>query len=305
MKTIDPSPLDESEEPGETTRAPTSSIDDASNPLDAAPASHADGAVDDQVVVPSATIDPPTPGRTPRRWWKRVFRFLIAIIAVGAVAAGVVFAWPIVNDRVLQPVETNSQDTAAIQSELGAALDSIDALEAEVGQLRTNISALDADRTDDLATIADEIDAVDVRIDEVDTRLESLAESQETSAAAGLALSDRLSELKAMELLSRARLFLYQANYGLAAEDVGSARAILADIDGDEPSRTLAIERLDVVLGALPDRPVAASGDLDIAWRALLGEVPAIALSPPAAPATTTTTALGSTTTPGAVTTQP
>jgi hypothetical protein len=43
-------------------------------------------------------------------------------------------------------------------------------------------------------------------------------------------------------------------------------------------------------MGALPDRPVVASDDLDIAWQVLLGDVPAPSTSSTVPPSTTSTT---------------
>jgi len=82
-----------------------------------------------------------------------------------------------------------------------------------------------------------------------------------------------------MELLSRARLFMYQSNFGLARQDVQIARDLLAEIQPDAPqplARELeaVIQRLDMTLSNLPDFPVAASDDLDIAWQILLSGLP-------------------------------
>ena len=80
-------------------------------------------------------------------------------------------------------------------------------------------------------------------------------------------LATQVTMLRSMELLSRARLFLYQANYGLAEQDVAAARALI-------PTDTAVGEevalRLDRVIESLPDRPVTAADDLDIAWQLLL-----------------------------------
>ncbi len=101
--------------------------------------------------------------------------------------------------------------------------------------------------------------------------------SNDTEAAAELARQVEL--LKGMELMSRARLFMFQSNYGLAEQDVQAASDILAGVrdgtSGDEAaSISVAVARLDQVLAALPSFPVAARDDLDIAWLALLGRVP-------------------------------
>ena len=92
-------------------------------------------------------------------------------------------------------------------------------------------------------------------------------------------LERQINLLKSMELLSRARLFLYQSNFGLARGDVQVARDLLAEIQPDAPEPLDAeiaetILRLDLVLKNLPSFPVAASDDLDIAWQILLQGIP-------------------------------
>ena len=101
----------------------------------------------------------------------------------------------------------------------------------------------------------------------------------------------QVSMLRSMELLSRARLFLFEADYGLARRDVEAARNILAAvpaIEGDAEVLTETVFRLDRTLANLPDRPVVASNDLDIAWAVLLGQIPP---APPAVEETPPTTA--------------
>lgn len=91
--------------------------------------------------------------------------------------------------------------------------------------------------------------------------------------------------LRSMKLLSRARLFLFQSNFGLAEQDVQIARDLLSEIAADYPETDAAlmnevIFRLDRTLDQLPEWPVTAADDLDIAWSVLLGDT-----QPPGTPA--------------------
>jgi hypothetical protein len=77
------------------------------------------------------------------------------------------------------------------------------------------------------------------------------------------------------------RWFLYESNFGLAKQDVQSARAILAATQASAPepeSKDLAevVNRLDLAIARLPEFPVVASDDLDIAWQVLLQGIPQI-----------------------------
>jgi hypothetical protein len=93
------------------------------------------------------------------------------------------------------------------------------------------------------------------------------------------ALRRDLSVLQAMELLNRSRLYMLQANYGIAAQDARAARAALEGLRGQVPDYQSAaleawIARLDLALSSLPDAPVVAADDLEIAWRMLSAGLP-------------------------------
>jgi hypothetical protein len=86
-------------------------------------------------------------------------------------------------------------------------------------------------------------------------------------------------------------LYLAQSNFGLAREDVKSARDLLAALqnESENAARGQAIARLDLALGNLPAFPVVAAGDLEIAWQILMsGEAPAAATPAPTVEATPT-----------------
>ncbi len=258
---------------------------------------------DDDASLPDSqsTPDPLTPPK--RGLVRRLIRFALFVgVLVGLVAA-VIYVAPIVNDRVIQPVETNTADTAELQTAVDNASARIDELETQSASLGAELDAVSAtvdgnsETTASLVTRVDDIDALlaaqTTRIDDLDDLAATLGEELETAQSA---TALEIEFLKSTELLSRARLFLYQANYGLAAQDVQSARDLLAALqanqgdDGPVAPTTLtdALVRIDLVLAALPGRPVAASDDLDIAWRLLLDEplspLVASAAAPPTAP---------------------
>jgi len=85
-------------------------------------------------------------------------------------------------------------------------------------------------------------------------------------------------------VLARARLYLAESNFGLAREDVRSARELLVELEAGSNDEVLtqAISRLDLALGNLPAFPVVASGDLEVAWQILMtGETIATATPVP------------------------
>lgn len=93
-------------------------------------------------------------------------------------------------------------------------------------------------------------------------------------------LSRQVQVLKAMQLLNRSRLLMLQNNWGQAETDVDNARQVLIALQAEAPDyqqETLRrwIQRLDLVLASLPETPVLAADDLEIAWRLLAAGLPA------------------------------
>jgi hypothetical protein len=120
------------------------------------------------------------------------------------------------------------------------------------------------------------------RLDEIQATLEK--EIQTSHDETLLQLKHEVMFTRALDMLGRARLYLAQSNFGLAREDVNSARDLLAALQNKtkDEARGQAISRLDLALGNLPAFPVVAAGDLEIAWQILMsGESPATAMPAP------------------------
>jgi hypothetical protein len=208
---------------------------------------------------------PSAPGRTTerrpgpaRRFVVRLLRIVVASAVIGGLAATVYVGWPIIAERYLAPVQTNTTDLGALRAR-------IEALEQQVGEMTAADATVDA-RLEDHQRLLAMLDAAD-------------AAAQDEGRA-------QVRVLKAMELMSRARLFLFQSNYGLAEQDVRAARDILRPLAGgtafvDGAAIGVAVDRLERTMAALPDFPVAARDDLDIAWLAMLGQVPPAATAAP------------------------
>jgi hypothetical protein len=65
----------------------------------------------------------------------------------------------------------------------------------------------------------------------------------------------------------------------MARQDIQMARALLIEVQPDAPASladdlTEILYRLDLTLSNLPNFPVAARDDLDIAWQVLLAGLP-------------------------------
>ncbi|HEX2996398.1 MAG TPA: hypothetical protein VHP14_16350 [Anaerolineales bacterium] len=256
---------------------------------------------------------PPRPsfGQRVRRFFDFLLRLIATLIILGVIGLGLYYGLPLLYQKYIVPVEQNTANVTELQSwqeqtdkKLDDLQSRLDALETEQEQHTEALTELDG-RVGDLET---EIDAHTKSLEALE-QMQSELQAQDKATSAEL--QSQINILKAMELLSRARLYIYQSNYGLAKQDIQIARDLLAEVDRNEPNSSTndlnaVIRRLDLVLSDLPNFPVAASDDLDIAWQILLSGLPQTGPTPGPTPAPTfTPTAAASVTPTAEVTVEP
>lgn len=244
--------------------------------------------------VALAAPDPDQPTRIRRfgRGLWRLIKWLLILVILAGIVAAIWFGWPEVNRRFIQPISDNTAELNTLDGRLDDTRTQLSELQAEVDaaiaaqgglpeRLATAESSL-AELSETVDELAGSTRAIDRMVTNHTNRLDALEEAE-----AALALRQEVTEtetvrqiglLRSMELLSRARLFLYQSNFGLAEQDVQAARNLLAELQADYPEADTALMtevvfRLDRTLDQLPDRPVVAADDLDIAWAVLLGDI--------------------------------
>jgi hypothetical protein len=221
----------------------------------------------------------PSFGERVRGFFNFLARLLLTLIILGLFGIGLYLLLPLLYQKYILPVQEN---TTQLQQLSDQQLQNQQA----VADLQTRLSALEAEQTRQAESFTD----FDQRLSEIETEIAARSESlatleqmqatlQSHSEATSAELGRQINLLKGMELLSRARLFMYQSNFGLAKQDIQSARDLLLTIQPDAPESlandlTAVILRLDLTLSNLPNFPVAASDDLDIAWQILLGGLP-------------------------------
>ncbi len=228
-------------------------------------------------------------------------------IAYGIPALDRAYLEPVRNNTAaIADLEAQAKlDAAQYSGQLAVLQERITALEV---QNDTNLNTIDSLQTqlEQLVPLAAEQEALAEQVNALDTALQALdqalaqaqnensatfAELQETltgnqesldAITAELAANDfpldqayaDLQVVKAMALLTRAQVFTFQANYGLAAADIEAARTLLIDLDGDPALEGLdlspILNRLSLALGSLPDSPDLASADLSVAWELLV-----------------------------------
>lgn len=245
-------------------------------------------AVETRAIVPSVEppAAPPPPQSTGPSLGQRIGRFvrflftlILILLLLGGIGAGLYFGLPFVYEKYVLPVQQNTAQLAGLQTQQAQS-------EQAIADLQSKLSAVEAAQTEQASSLSDlgaRVSDLEKEIAAHTQTLAALDEMQKQLAEQGQAANAELSRqvdlLRAMELLSRARLFMYQSNFGLAKVDVQTARDILADVQPTAPEPLAAelkevLLRLDLTLSNLPSFPVAASDDLDIAWQVLLGGLP-------------------------------
>ena len=232
-------------------------------------------------VTPQLEAPPSRPGF--RQQARRFFEFLLRLISwaiiLTVIGGGLYFGLPLLYQRYMLPVQENTAELRQLREQQVQSAQII-------ADLQTRLAAMEmqqAQQAESLTAMGGRLSNIEKEIDAHTESLAALEKMQVTlqaqDDAASAELKRQVDLVKSMELLSRARLFMYQSNFGLAEQDVQSARDLLAMTRSDAPE-TLADEldavllRLDLTLTNLPNFPVTASNDLDVAWQILLGEVP-------------------------------
>lgn len=241
-----------------------------------------DVAKEENPAIGQPSIKESSSQKTGNRTLRIVVRILIAVLILAALGAAAYFGIPYFYEKVLNPLESNTSRVSELAN----------THKTDMDRLETEISALQ-----------DQISALELRVDDIESSIAShsasLATLEEMQAALQLNLDMHKNEVlsqvdkqltltRSLELLSRSRLYLSQSNYGLAETDITEGRALLYSlltaVSADEiKGLKVVISRLDLALDNLPEYPVVAVYDVDIAWKLLvdgLPNVPAVAVTP-------------------------
>jgi hypothetical protein len=184
------------------------------------------------------------------------------VIFIGGIGALLYFGLPYINQTFIAPVERNTAQIKKLETEISALQTQLDEINARVATLETTVEAY--------SVSIQKLESMQAELD---------AQLKANNDKILLDLKHEVMMTRALDTLARARLYLAQSNFGLAKLDVQSARDLLAELLAETNDELLSqvLTRLDLALGNLPDFPVVASGDLEIAWQILMsGKAPVI-----------------------------
>jgi hypothetical protein len=237
------------------------------------------------VAVPSG----PSFGQRVGRFFAFLLRLVSLVILLSLLSLALYLVLPWLYQKFITPVEQNTAQVRELQSRQEQTDKQLADLQTRLGTLETAQNQHDGSLTEldqRLNGIETEVAARTKSLTELeDMQAELQAQNKTVSAE----LERQINLLKAMELLSRARLSMYQSNFGLGKQDVQIGRDLLAKIQPDAPAPLgdeleAVVQRLDMTLSNLPNFPVAASDDLDIAWQILLAGLPQATPTPSETP---------------------
>jgi hypothetical protein len=229
--------------------------------------------------TPSRSDSDPSFGDRVGRFFRFLLRLVLLLFFLGVLSLVLYLTLPWLYQRFIRPVEQNTAQVRQLQTQQ-------EQTEQELADLQDRLEAMEDGQDQNGESFTEMAQRLNELEEEINTRTESLetlermvADLEGQSDANSVKLEQQITMLKAMELMSRARLSMYQSNFGLAREDVQIARDLLAAVQPDPPEAraeelNAVVLRLDMVLSNLPAFPVAAADDLDIAWQILLSGLP-------------------------------
>jgi hypothetical protein len=211
-----------------------------------------------------------------------ILRVLTALLILAALAAAAYYGIPYFREKILKPLESNTSrvgelaatqaaDTSRFEADLSALQEEFTNLQGQVSALQTQAAAA-----------SKSIDSHSASLNELSELQATLrAEMSQQNNALLANMDEQLTLTRALELLSRSRLYLSQNNYGMARADVLAARNLLLPLVGSVSAQKadglrVVIDRLDMALRNLPAYPVVSVFDVDTAWQMLVDGLPSI-----------------------------
>jgi len=190
--------------------------------------------------------------------------------------------------------DSDKQAITELQSQLdGAVSTQAESLKPVQDAQATATSRLDdldqaiSDLEDKLTSVNQDVQAIATAVDKNQEQLTGLEDKLQVEGTPLETIHNELQMVKAMELLTRSRLLLVSNNLGLAQDDLQAASNLLSELQASLPEDQRGnlgeiIDRLNKASSNLPERPVLAADDLEIAWQLLLIGLPAESQTPTA-----------------------
>jgi DNA repair exonuclease SbcCD ATPase subunit len=233
----------------------------------------------------------------------RVLRVLLRLLVVLLLGVGlgvlIFYGVPRVYGEFIEPVRSNSERLTELEASLRVELErqraQLSQLEAQFAEAEGDLAAqrealaeLQAQR-EGLAQTLQQLEGALEPLDPLPGRVRQLQRDNEDLGDRLRSVEELLAEggepvqrldrqlhlIRAMELLTHARLWLTEDNLGKASDDLSAAKAIIEGVIASAPEtekerlRSVA-DRLEAALLDLRLVPAVAEDDLEIVWELLL-----------------------------------
>lgn len=228
-----------------------------------------------------------------------LLRLLIVVLLGGVFGAAVYFGVPTLYRSAIEPMQVNAQRIAEleqaldqvqttagrqveqagerlveIESRLAEQGEALAMMQAELEVVQTSLED-QRDRVSRLRNVVDRVEDLTYDMDKMVARVEMLESTLAEVELPAASIERQLQLIRAMTLLTKARLWLVQDNLGLAAEEISTARDLLAEVvgaeqDGEDEALGKIVDRLDLALADVRTTPIVAADELEIAWKLLI-----------------------------------
>ncbi|MAT45510.1 MAG: hypothetical protein CL609_24540 [Anaerolineaceae bacterium] len=235
---------------------------------------------------------------------KGLFKLLLAILLGLIIGAALYMAGSYVYQQAVLPTQDNARVVANMQTQYA---EENKLLKEKNQQLENRISQLELNQTeqanqlDELQTLLTQSqsdyeavlknkEAFLNEFDRLDKNIKTLTEEQNQLAKDFEDLTEQneqvdedpqemlkplqleLKLLKSMQQINRSRLFILQANYGIAKQEIELAMQFVSEMipfaTPDQQDNILLWQtRLELIGSYLPDQPALANEDLEILWQ--------------------------------------
>ncbi|MFN8413738.1 MAG: helix-hairpin-helix domain-containing protein [Anaerolineales bacterium] len=186
---------------------------------------------------------------------RALVRLVMIVFLFVVIGSAFYYGLPYINRTFIAPVEKNTAQISKLEDDIATLQKQLDETNSRITTLETSVETHTA--------------AIE-KLTEMQATLET--QLKENNDKTLLELKHQIMATRALDILGRARMYLAQSNFGLAQADVQAARDLLADLNNETHDKLTqqVVARLDLALGNLPDFPVVASGDVEIAWQILV-----------------------------------
>jgi chromosome segregation ATPase len=249
-----------------------------------------------------------------RRVGRVIFRTLVAIIIGLALGMGLYYGSIRLYREAIEPIQNYEERISELERSLDQVRNTLESENLELDNRQASIEGRLAEHAEAVASVEALVQATqqDLReqrrilstVEELEEEMEEvtlalgsvslLVEQLENEIAAGDLPAQRVQRtavyLRAMSLLTRAQLELDRDNLGFAAEQVEAARETLGELEKadpeeeeslEEPLLATILERLDLVLSDLPNRPQVAADELEAVWKFFMEALQPVQLEQP------------------------